>query len=212
MQNIEQALRDFAIRYHDIELLSTGFKVIDYAGVLYNVEGSTDDPDIDGNNWKKLLIRNGIDGDCYVTDPLPDREGTSHPGFNVGGHMTPNADGHVPIGGNCYLMPLCKWHNSTSKDGTPFKHTKTKMLKLSGYMEGDIAITFAARMPGDATYRLVSMEGDGLAIRPIAEPQLHLLDARVNGLALPARSLLLRRVEKDGEVRFMIEDSSFPEI
>jgi hypothetical protein len=80
MQNIEQALKNFATRYQGIGLFSTGFSVVYYEGVIYNVEGSTDDPDIDGDSWKELLIRNGIDGNCYVTAPLPDREGTSHPG------------------------------------------------------------------------------------------------------------------------------------
>jgi hypothetical protein len=207
MQNIEQALRDFAIRYQGIGLLSTGSRVVHYEGVLYNVEGSTDDPDIDGASWKELLIRNGINGDCYVTDPLPDREGTTHPRFMVGGHMTPNDDGHVARGAICYLMPLCKWHNSTNRDGTPFEHEQTEMLELSGFMEGDIAATFAARMPGDAAYRLVSVEGDGVAARP----QLHLFDARAAGAALPASSLLFRRVEEDGAVRFVIEDARFPD-
>jgi len=209
MPNIEQALRDFAIRYRDIRLFSTGASVVDYEGVLYNVEGSSDDPDIDGANWKELLIRKGIDGDCYVTDPLPDRDGTSHPGFNVGGHMTPNADGHVPHGGICYLMPLCKWHNSTGRDGTPFVHEETRMLELSGYMEGDIAATFAARMPGDAAYRLVSVEGGGVTARAIDEPQLHLFNA---GPGLPASYLVFRQVEEGGVVRFEIEDARFQDL
>lgn len=206
MPNFEQALRDFATRYQHIGLLSTGARVVNHDGVLYNVEGSTDDPDIDGANWKELLIRNGIDGDCYVTDPLPDRDGTSHPGFNVGGHMTPNADGHVPRGEICYLMPLCKWHNSTSRDGTPFEHEETRMLELSGFMEGDIAATFAARMPGDAAYRLVSVEGAGVTTRAFDEPQLRLFNARP---ALPASYLVFRRVEEDGAVQFVIEDARF---
>jgi hypothetical protein len=212
MQNIEQALKNFVTRYRGIGLFSTGFRVVDYEGILYNVEGSTDDPDIDGDSWKELLIRNGIDGDCYVTDPLPDRNGTSHPGFDVGGHMTPNADGHVAHGGICYLMPLCKWHNSTRRDGTPFEHEETEILQLSGYMEGDLAVTFAARLPGDAAYRLVSVEGDALAARPMNAPQLHLFDARGAGPALPPNYLLFRRVEEDGAVRFVIEDARFQDV
>ena len=208
MPNIEQALRDFASRYHGIGLFSTGATALDYDGVLYNVEGSTGDPDIDGANWKKLLITKGIDGDCYVTDPLPDRDGTSHPGFNVGGHMTPNANGRVPLGGTCYLMPLCKWHNSTRRDGTAFAHEKTRMLKLSGYMEGDLAATFAAREIGDAPYRLVSVEGDGVVARTLDQPPLHLFNA---GFAPPASYLVFRRVEKDGVVGFKIEEARFPD-
>lgn len=209
MQNIEQALRDFAIRYQGIGLFSTSARVVKYQGVLYNVEGSTDDPDIDGANWKELLIRNGINGDCYVTDPLPNRDGTSHPGFNVGGHMTSNADGHVPRGGICYLMPLCKWHNSTRRDGTPFEHEETEVLELSGFMEGDIIATFAARMPSDAAYRLVSVEGEGVTVHPIDEPQIHLFKARP---ALPSSYLIFRRVEEDGVARFVIEDTRFQDL
>lgn len=206
MPNNEQALRDFALRHRGIKLFSTGSRVVHYDGVLYNVEGSTGDPEIDGANWKALLISNGINGDCYVTDPLPDGDGTSHPGFNVGGHMTPNADGHVPNGGICYLIPLCKWHNSTSRDGTPFEHEETEMLELSGFMEGDIAATFTARMPGAAPYQLVSVEGDAVTARAIDEPQLHLFNA---GPARPASYVIFRRVEEDGEVAFVIEDANF---
>ncbi|MEO5712058.1 MAG: hypothetical protein ABIT37_01085 [Luteolibacter sp.] len=212
MQNIQQALKNFAARYQGIGLFSTGFNVVNYARVLYNVEGSTDDPAISGGGWKKLLTDNGIDGNCYVTSPSPDRDGTSHPGFDVGGHMTPNADGHVANGGICYLMPLCKWHNSTRRDGTPFEHEETEMLKLSGFMESDLALTFAARLPGDAAYRLVSVEGDALAVRPINAPQLHLFDARVAGPALPPNYLLFRQVEEGGAVRFVIEDSRFQDL
>ena len=209
MPNIEQALRDFAIRYRDIGLFSTGARVVHYEDVLYNVEGSTGDPDIDGANWRELLISYGIDGDCYVTAPLPDREGTTHPRFMVGGHMTPNADGHVPIGAICYLMPLCKWHNSPGRNRTPFEHEETEMLELSGFMEGDIAATFAARMPGDAAFRLVSVEGDAVTARAIDEPPLQLLNA---GPALPASYLVFRQVEEGGVVRFVIEDARFQDL
>lgn len=206
MPSIEQALRDFAIRYQDVGLFSTGAKLVNFEGVIYNVQGSTHDPDIDGANWKRLLINYGVDGDCYVTAPSPDRDGTSHPGFNVGGHMTPNPDGRVPLGGICYLMPLCKWHNSTRRDGTPFEHEETVMLELSGFMEGDLAATFAARMPGDAAFRLVSVEGDVVTARAIDEPPLHLFNA---GPAVPASYLVLRQVEEGGVVRFVIEDARF---
>lgn len=209
MQTIEQAFKNFAARYQGSKLFSTGFKVVNYEGVIYNVEGSTDDPDIDGDSWKELLIKNGINGDCYVTSPLPDQDGTSHPGFNVGGHMTPNDDGHVVNGGTCFLMPLCKWHNSTHRDGTPFEHEETKMLELSGYMEGDIAFTFAARLPGDAIYRLVTLEGDALAARPIDALKLHLFDARGATPAPPPNYILFRQVEEEGAVRFVIEDARF---
>jgi hypothetical protein len=212
MANIEQALKDFATRYKGIELLSTGADRVSYSGVLYNVSGSSTDPEIDSGGWKKLLISKGIDGDCYVTDPLPDRDGTSHPGFDVGGHMTTNADGHVTRGGISYLMPLCKWHNSKGRDGIPFEHDETEMLKLTGYMLGDLALTFAARLPGDDAFRLVSLEGDALAARPIGTPKLRLFSARDTGLAMPRSYLLFRKVQEDGEVRFVIDDASFPDL
>lgn len=212
MENIEQALKDFATRYRHIELLSTGYEAVNYGGILYNVSGSSPDPKIDGLAWRKLLISKGIDGDCYVTEPLPDEDGTSHPGFDVGGHMTPNSDGHVPRGGISYLMPLCKWHNSTSRDGVPFEHDETEMLKLTGYMEGDLALTFAARLPGDDTFRLVSLEGDAVAARPIGTPKLRLFGARDTGPAMPRSYLLFRKVEENGEVRFVIDDASFQDL
>jgi hypothetical protein len=214
MENVEQALKDFAERYRGIGLLSTGARVVPYAGVLYNVEGSSDDPEIGGDGWKQLLLDHGIDGDCYVTDPLPDRDGTSHPGFDVGGHMTPDAEGRVETGGICYLMPLCKWHNSTRRDRTPFEHDETEMLELSGYMQADIAATFAARMPGGADHRLVSVEGGALAVRDLDVPLMQPFDAHrdagVAGPELPGCYLLFRRVEEGGVTRFVIEDARVP--
>ena len=211
---IETALRRFYGLNEGIGLLSTGARVVPYEGVLYNVVGSTDDPDIDGASWKQLLIRNGINGDCYVTDPLPDRAGTSHPGFDVGGHMTPSSDGQVARGETCYLMPLCKWHNSTQRDGTPFEHEETTMLELSGFMEGELAATFAARMPGDAEYRLVSVDGDTLSSRAIEAPLVDLFNVhRDTGVAapgLPSTYLRFRRVEEGGVVRFVIDDVRLP--
>ncbi|MCB1206944.1 MAG: hypothetical protein KDN18_22010 [Verrucomicrobiae bacterium] len=211
---IEMALRRFYDLNGGVGLLSTGARVVPYAGVLYNVVGSTDDPDIDGASWKQLLIRNGSNGDCYVTDPLPDRAGTSHPGFDVGGHMTPNRDGQVARGETCYLMPLCKWHNSTQRDGTPFEHEETTMLELSGFMEGELAATFAARMPGDAEYRLVSVEGETLNSRALEAPMVDLFNVqRDTGVAapgLPSTYLRFRRVEEGGVVRFVIDDARLP--
>ncbi|MEM7791889.1 MAG: hypothetical protein AAF546_10855 [Verrucomicrobiota bacterium] len=146
-----------------------------------------------------------------MTAPLPDRPGTSHPGFDVGGHMTPNENGRVPTGGVCYLMPLCKWHNSTRRDGTPFEHDETKMLQLTGYMEGDIAMTFAARSAGGEPYRLVSLEGDAPTARGMEAPRLDLFNALPAGPALPSNYVLFRREEAEGEEQFVIEDARFQE-
>lgn len=146
-------VRAFVRRYAGAELLSTSAELVHSSDLLYNVTGSTEDPRaVEGHvgvSWKQLLNR--FDGfsaaSCYVTDPVPE-EPSSHPQFLVGGHMTPDSSGQVEIGGVSYLMPLCKWHNSTARDGTPFEHEETRMLKLMGFMEGDTPLTFAARLTG----------------------------------------------------------------
>lgn len=137
-------------------LHSTDALIVDYPGVLYNVTGSTEDPKAVENHkglaWKALLNQHSVfsGASCYVTDPLPNT-GSSHAKFDVGGHMTPNPDGVVDVGADSYLMPLCKWHNSTSRDRKPFAHSKTKMLKLLGFMQGDSATTFGLRMRDTST-------------------------------------------------------------
>ena len=153
-------VRAFITKYGGIGLLSTGAQLVDYAGKLYNVTQSTEDPkavdEHKGASWKKLLnsYADFSHACCYVTSPLPD-EASNHPEFSVGGHMTPNSSGIVELGGVTYLMPLCKWHNSTARDCTAFSHNKTKMLKLTGFMEGDSAITFALRLENSNAYTLL---------------------------------------------------------
>jgi hypothetical protein len=186
--------------------------VVDYEGVLYNVDGSKDDPKL-GQAWKGLLKKNGIDGNCYVTHP-PAKVGSTHPKFVVGGHMTPNKAGKVKPGGICYLMPLCGWHNSTARNEEPFEHEETRMLELSGYMERDLAETFLARMPGDAEFRLVSVEGDVLRTRAIDPLQNNLFDVHrdtgVTDPTLPGTYLRFRQIEEGGMVKFVIEDARLP--
>jgi len=109
---------------------------------VFNVVDSTDDPEIDGKSWKELLIANGIDGPCYVTNESPDDK--SHPQFDVGGHMTLDSTGIVENGASCLLMPLCKYHNHYSRTEA-FKHDRTEMLELSGFMEKDTLATFMWR-------------------------------------------------------------------
>lgn len=153
-------VREFLKRYSGIGLKSTGAQLVDYAGKLYNVKGSTEDPKaVDGSigtSWKRLFDKYAdfSDACCYVTSPLPG-EASNHPNFAVGGHMTPNRSGVVEPGGSTYLMPLCKWHNSTLRDGVAFSHIKTKMLKLTGFMEGDSAITFSLRLGTANTHTLL---------------------------------------------------------
>lgn len=165
-QEIE-LVRAFVQRYAGIGLFSTGAKLVDYAKDLYNVSGSTDDPkevaEYKGMAWKKLLVRLAglADANCYVTNEIPDQQ-SNHPAFAVGGHMTPNSDGIVDVGKVSYLMPLCKWHNSTGRDGVAFEHAEIRMLQLKGFMEGDSAVTFAARLPSDMPYSLLYFDrGEG---------------------------------------------------
>lgn len=151
-QQIDQLLR-FVEHSGDVTIKSTGAEVVTFAGVLYNVDGSSPDPEIEGKNWKELLISRGIDGNCYVTNDTP--TGNTHPNFGVGGHMTPNSDGRVELGADSYLMPLCHWHNNKSRDGTAFEHAETKMLKLSGFLEYEVAATFQARLPSSERHTIV---------------------------------------------------------
>ena len=150
------AVRKFVERNAEQGIETTGASVVSCSAGLYNVCGSTDDPPhVPGHEnatWKGLLQAYKIDGQCYVTNP--GAEGT-HPQFLVGGHMTTDAKGVVAPKGSCYLMPLCKWHNSTSKDGILFDHTETAMLQLTGYMVGELAVTFRLRMPNAAPYALL---------------------------------------------------------
>ncbi len=203
-----ETLTHFGTLYGDVVLESTGCEVVDYSGILYNVRGSSDDPKL-GGSWKALLIENHINGDCYVSEPAPDPSGSSHPCFALGGHMTPNADGRVPRGGSCYLMPLCHWHNNTGRDGTPFRLRQTRMLRLLGYMQGDTYASFAARLPGNVAGRIVRVEGDHLVVSDFDSLQLASIEASDQAEAT-APQLLFRRMEQDGRIRFRLEFSHSP--
>lgn len=148
--------------HKNVGLYSTSAKKIYVTSDVYNVSGSTADPKIGGKSWKQLLISNGINDDCYVTNHAPP-SGTSHADFSVGGHVTKNSDGKVKTGDISYLMPLCYWHNSTRRDGKAFKHTQTEMLKLEGFMKGDTGITFMARISDgeDEPSRIIFETDDG---------------------------------------------------
>jgi hypothetical protein len=205
-----QALKAFFEQYDGLGLFSTSAKVVYFVDPLYNVSGSTRDPKIGGQAWKQLLIDNGINGDCYATTPQPG-EGTSHSQFNVGGHMTPNEDGSVRVGGVCYLMPLCYWHNSPGRNGEAFEHTATKMLKLFGYKEGEPAATFLARMPGAPDFRLVTAEGNTLTVTPSAEPPLVPLAHAADGHpSVPSYHLLFHKVLRDGVEQYVIDSANLP--
>ncbi|MBA4491786.1 hypothetical protein [Paracoccus sp. S1E-3] len=105
MTSITSALAGFADRHAGAILPSTAATLVDQAGPLYNVTGSSRDPDIDGQSWKRLLIVRGIDAGapCYVA--RPPAGGSSHPGFDLGGHMTPDPGGRAARGGTSYLCP-----------------------------------------------------------------------------------------------------------
>ncbi len=157
-------------------LESTGAEAVDYSGVLYNVSGSTNDPthvpNHHGKTWRQLLIDFGINANaqCYVTN-YPAPNGSSHPNFSVGGHMTTNPQGHVAINGFCYLMPLCFWHNSTSNNGKPFSHQLTAMLKLTGYMKGELALTFQVRLPSSEPFALLFSKDGAWNYRDVSQSE-----------------------------------------
>lgn len=147
-------VRLFLERHMDRTLFSTGARLVDFDDVLYNISGSTDDPqevkDHEGKDWKNLLTSfAGLSqANCYVDNVIPEGP-SSHPNFSVGGHMTPNPSGEVEQGGVSYLMPLCYWHNHTARNNKAFEHEETRMLKLTGFMEGETPITFLMRLPAD---------------------------------------------------------------
>src|SRR5690349_10282282 len=118
-------VRQFVDEYRDRTIESTGASVVSCTVDLYNVVGSEPDPKRvpkhENQAWSALLTSYGIGGYCYVTNA---GAGT-HPQFNVGGHMTPDDQGSVPVDGTCFLMPLCFWHNSTARDGVRFFHSET---------------------------------------------------------------------------------------
>ena len=164
--SVSQAIADFVDRFQGIGIRSTGANVTDFDGILYNVDGSGVDPKIDGKHWKALLIGHGITGECCVTNQKPTKSST-HANFSVGGHMTENEDGSVEVGGKCYLMPLCHWHNSKARDGKPFEHTKTKMLQLSGYMQAEPLVTFMARMDHQNEFSIAYLTDDSWKTRSV---------------------------------------------
>ena len=204
-------LAAFVSRAKHINLLSTGARVVDIIEPLYNVSGSTGDPHVDGKNWKSLLKFHGVSGNCFADTP-PAPAGKSHPAFNVGGHMTLNADGSVPVGGISYLMPLCTWHNSTSNNHKPFHHAHTRIVELQGYMQGEPAAMFAARMDPGTELALVFVGGDGITFRNVPDQggAVHdaLLVARPQGPATDEPFVLLRRQGGPERDTYTVEDTN----
>ena len=75
--------------------------------------------------------------------------------------MALTRDGKIPHGGISYLMPLCAWHNSKARDGKNFEHTKTKMLELGGFMEGQTPFTFNMRRKDLGSHRIIVKTNKG---------------------------------------------------
>lgn len=50
-------------------------------------------------------------------------------------------------------MPMCKSHNG--HDGVEFTHDEDVMLELSGFMEGELPVTFMLRLPNQHPYALL---------------------------------------------------------
>lgn len=197
------------------KLFSTGARIVHVKDVLYNITGSTDDPkevrDYEGQNWKSLLILKADLGDarCYVTN-VPAPPVSDHDNFSVGGHMTTNPDGEVAVGGVSYLMPLCKWHNSTARNGDAYTHDESKMLRLTGFMEGETPATFMMRMPSDKSHVLLYFDqlSDSWKYNHVDSEQALAPKARLfssmGGLATPKEFALF---EKRGD-GFFIADSN----
>jgi len=165
----DEKIRDWIGKLEGPKLYSTDSAIINFDGILYNVSGSTEDPPevvaCPGCSWKELLVKSAdlAKARCYVgNSDAPEK--SSHNNFSVGGHMTPNKDGHVDVGADSFLMPLCSWHNSTARNGVPFQVSNRRLLRLKGYMLGESFVTFAARSPArsERKYGLIYLDGDDL--------------------------------------------------
>ena len=205
-------LVDFIRRNKRVGFFSTSAKVVNVYSDVYNVSGSTKDPKIGGKSWKQLLISHGINNDCYVTNQKPP-SGTSHKNFSVGGHVTDNLNGVIAIGDITYLMPLCYWHNSTSRDGHNFNHTETEMLELAGFMQGDTGTTFMARLSDglDEASRVIFETEDGWDFKKLKEDEYNDLKEERSFKLFDSRDsvpfFVIRR-DDDQDGRFFIDYAS----
>ena len=118
--------------------------------------------------------------------------------------MTKDITGQVPNGGSCYLMPLCSWHNSTARNGVAFKHTKTEMLLLTGYMNCDTALTFSLRQgETDAQFRIGTFENGQFDVEDLSQNDLNSRTAKMGTLDARAKPphVVLKKVS--GGFRFV---------
>ena len=213
LQSPEEQLRRFVETVGGGIVESTFYaKTTSGPSKLYNVRGSTPDPypqkPTKVTGWKSLLLSQGIGAPCYASAPLPaPGKGKSHPGFDVGGHMTTAADGSVATGGSCYLVPLCSWHNGRYNTAQ-FTMRSTTMLVLSGYMQADTSATFLARLGGVAEHAVVYVSDDGPAYEYLAESPLEADHAPLlhgcKSEGLPAHHVVFRREEFEGRMVYRI--------
>ena len=198
---------------------STGAQVVKTSpNPIYNVDGSSDDPKIHGDSWKRLFIAVMAKAGatypdaCFVSPTAPAHD--SHPGFRLGGHMTQNPNGTVS-GGTCYLMPLCSWHNSKARDGVPFVPIQSTMVQLTGYLLAEPAALFAARLDGTARQALVYGTALGDVDFASLDDDADLMghtklfeNASISGHdKKPDTYVRLRRIEHDGRTAYEIVES-----
>ncbi|AFD28210.1 hypothetical protein [Deinococcus gobiensis] len=213
---LEQVLKFIeAARQHPLQ--STGASAVDFSENLYNVIGSTDDPkripDHKNEDWKPLFISvTGItDAQCYVTNDPPEKSST-HPQFIVGGHMTTDSNGYVKDGGTCYLMPLCKLHNS--HDGIAFEHTKKRMLKLTGYMKGELLATFQMRMPNENPYAILyfSESEQTWKVEDYTEKHLDKWESGLVGQETPKIYIAIQRIKSSTSLLHEVVSIRLPKV
>ncbi len=185
---------------------STGVEEVDASslGSLFNVIGSTDDPEVDGLNWKNLFLSYFPDADeCYVISGNTPVRGKSHPQFDVGGHVCTGSSRELKPNEDCYLMPLCKAHNNGND--YEFITYHTPILKLKGYMTADVALTFMARMDDELPYSLVFSQGDNWFHANISHQRmLHIIESESLddlGFGNLEDHILLKRHEDEGLLR-----------
>lgn len=209
-------IRDFLEKLNNNQLQSTGFTVVDgddVPKILYNVDGSMGDKNntpVKGS-WIELLRKNDIDcSKCYVTDPIPNPStATSHPDKSLkGGHMTINKDGSV-TDGSCYLMPLCAWHNCKDRDKVEFKHeNNNKMLRLTGYLKNDLAITFMLRLPSEYPFALLYFKNGEWSYKNVSEAEVNNnFSAVFKSISLNVNTdfyILIKRDFKDEKTEFSL--------
>ena len=124
--------------------------------------------------------------------------------------MTKNSSGTVPTGGSCYLMPLCYWHNSTGLNGVAFTIKKnTKMLKLSGYMQGELALTFKVRLPSALPFALIYNKDGIWDYQDLTADQAENLTSEIQ-TAQASQHILIERVQGEDRTTYAVRSHNLP--